>query len=102
MFNKSDKYGFEEDRKSAYFLSEGKGRKNKINQSISPNKDAGNKPNRSSSREKSRKKQMMLGSDPIRVDKVRDAKIKKQRGDYNSKEVYRKIADRLMVLFGIK
>ncbi len=102
MFNESGKYGFEEDGKSAYFLSEGKGRRNKINRSILSNKDAGKKGNRFSSREKARKGKMMLGTDPIRVEKVSAAKIKKQRGDYNSEEVYRKIADRLMVLFGIK
>jgi len=38
---------------------------------------------------------------PIRKEKVREAKKKKQNGDYDSQEVYRKIADRLIDLFGI-
>jgi len=39
---------------------------------------------------------------PIRQEKVEKAKRKKQKGDYNTQEVYRKIADRLMELFGIR
>ncbi len=41
-------------------------------------------------------------SSPIRQEKVKEAKKKKQNGDYNSEEVYKKIADRLMDLFGIR
>jgi anti-sigma28 factor (negative regulator of flagellin synthesis) len=41
-------------------------------------------------------------SSPIRKEKVKEAKKKKQNGDYNSEEVYKKIADRLMDLFGIR
>ncbi len=40
-------------------------------------------------------------SPPIRKEKVKEAKKKKQKGDYNSQEVYKKIADRLMDLFGV-
>lgn len=40
-------------------------------------------------------------SAPIRKEKVKQAKKKKQNGDYDSQEVYKKIADRLMDLFGI-
>ena len=41
-------------------------------------------------------------SSPIRKEKVKEAKKKKQNGDYNSEEVYKKIADRLIDLFGIR
>lgn len=40
-------------------------------------------------------------STPIRRKKVEEAKRKKQNGEYDSEEVYKKIADRLMDLFGI-
>ncbi|MCK4403935.1 MAG: hypothetical protein KAW02_02480 [candidate division Zixibacteria bacterium] len=40
-------------------------------------------------------------SSPIRKKKVQEAKKKKQNGDYDSQEVYKKIADKLMDLFGI-
>jgi anti-sigma28 factor (negative regulator of flagellin synthesis) len=40
-------------------------------------------------------------STPIREEKIEEAKKKKQNGDYDSQEVYQKIADRLMDLFGI-
>jgi hypothetical protein len=40
-------------------------------------------------------------SAPIRRDRVEEAKRKKLNGDYDSQEVYQKIADRLMDLFGI-
>ncbi len=40
-------------------------------------------------------------STPIRKEKVEEAKKRKLNGDYDSQEVYRKIADRLMDLFGI-
>ena len=39
---------------------------------------------------------------PIRQEKIKEAKKKKQRGEYNSEEVYKKIADRLMDLFGVR
>jgi hypothetical protein len=38
---------------------------------------------------------------PVRKDKVEKARKKKSNGDYDSQEVYRKIAERLMDSFGI-
>jgi hypothetical protein len=40
-------------------------------------------------------------SAPIRRERVEEAKRKRLNGDYDSQEVYEKIADRLMDLFGI-
>jgi len=40
-------------------------------------------------------------STPVRKERVEEATRKKQNGDYDSQEVYQKIADRLMDLFGI-
>ena len=40
-------------------------------------------------------------SAPVRQERVEEAKRKKLNGDYDSQEVYQKIADRLMDLFGI-
>ena len=40
-------------------------------------------------------------SAPIRRERVEEAKRKKLNGDYDSQEVYQKIADRLIDLFGI-
>ena len=39
---------------------------------------------------------------PVREKKIRQAIRKKKRGDYNNVEVYQKIADKLMDLFGVK
>ena len=102
MFNDSGKYRFEEEGKSAYFLSGGNETRNRINRSIPTTKDTEKKSNHLPSKSRSKKSQMTFSPDPIREDKVKAAKIKKQRGDYSSEEVYRKIADRLMDLFGIK
>jgi hypothetical protein len=41
-------------------------------------------------------------SAPVRERKIKQAIRKKQRGDYNNEEVYQKIADKLMDLFGVK
>jgi len=49
-----------------------------------------------------RKTDLTHYSSPIRKEKVKEAKKKKQNGDYNSEEVYNKIADRLMDSFGIR
>jgi hypothetical protein len=38
---------------------------------------------------------------PLRRDKVEEARKKKQNGDYENQEVYRKIAERLIDSFGI-
>lgn len=48
------------------------------------------------------KTDLLSHSTPLRKEKVKEAKKKKQRGDYNSEEVYKKIADKLMDLFGVK
>jgi anti-sigma28 factor (negative regulator of flagellin synthesis) len=40
-------------------------------------------------------------SPPVRKKKVEEAKKKRQNGDYNSREVYRKIAEKLIDSFGI-
>ena len=40
-------------------------------------------------------------STPIRRDRVEEAKRKRLNGDYDSQEVYQKIAERLMDIFGI-
>jgi hypothetical protein len=40
-------------------------------------------------------------SSPVRRNKVEEAKRKRKNGDYDSGEVYRKIAERLMDDFGI-
>jgi hypothetical protein len=40
-------------------------------------------------------------STPVRRERVEEATKKKQNGDYDSQEVYQKIADRLMDMFGI-
>jgi len=102
VFNDSGKYRFEEDGKSAYFLSRGKETRNRINRSIPTTKETEKKSNHLPSKSGSKKNQMIFSPDPIREDKVKAARIKKQRGDYSNEEVYQKIADRLMDLFGIK
>ena len=40
-------------------------------------------------------------SSPVRRNKVEEAKRKRKNGDYDNREVYRKIAERLMDDFGI-
>jgi hypothetical protein len=96
------RHRFEEKGRSAYFLSGGKDKRNRKHSSIPPNPDAEKRAIHPSSTDRSKKSQMTSPTDPIREDKVRLAKIKKQRGEYSSEEVYRKIAVRLMDLFGIK
>jgi anti-sigma28 factor (negative regulator of flagellin synthesis) len=49
-----------------------------------------------------RKKGNPFVAPPVRKEKIKEAKKKKQRGEYNTDEVYRKIADRLMDLFGVR
>jgi anti-sigma28 factor (negative regulator of flagellin synthesis) len=48
------------------------------------------------------KKENPFISPPVRKEKIKEAKKKKQRGEYNTDEVYKKIADRLMDLFGAR
>ncbi len=49
-----------------------------------------------------RRANLSHGSTTIRKEKVKEAERKKQNGEYYTEEVYRKIADRLMDLFGIR
>jgi hypothetical protein len=102
VFNDSGKYGFEEEGRSDYFLAGDKEIRNKTHRSIPSNNKTEEETNHSPSKSISKKNQRIFSQDPIREDKVKSAKIKKQRGDYSSEEVYRKIADKLMDLFGIK
>lgn len=48
-----------------------------------------------------KKNRLSVNSPPIRKEKVKQAIRKKQNGEYDSEEVYRKIADKLIDLFGI-
>jgi anti-sigma28 factor (negative regulator of flagellin synthesis) len=48
-----------------------------------------------------KKSRLSVNSPPIRKEKVKQAIRKKQNGEYDSEEVYRKIADKLIDLFGI-
>jgi hypothetical protein len=102
VFDNSDIYRMEEDENAAYFLAGGRKPRSKLSRLVSENKNTDKKPDHLPSSSRVKKSQDIFGAALIRVDKVRAAKIKKQRGDYNSEEVYRKIADRLMDLFGIK
>lgn len=102
MFNDSGKYRFEEEGRSDYFLAGDKEIRNKTHRSIPSKNKTEKETNHLPSKSISKRNQIIFSPDPIREDKIRAAKIKKQRGDYSSEVVYRKIADRLMDLFGIK
>ncbi len=102
MYDNSGKFNFEEEGKSAYFLSGGKEIRNRIHRTIPTTENTEKTSNHLPPKSRSETSRMMSKPDQIREDKVRAAKIKKQRGDYSNEEVYRKIADRLMDLFGIK
>ncbi|NIM99955.1 MAG: hypothetical protein GTO24_18340 [candidate division Zixibacteria bacterium] len=49
-----------------------------------------------------RRVDLSRGSTSIRKEKVKEAERKKQNREYYTEEVYKKIADRLMDLFGIR
>lgn len=49
-----------------------------------------------------RMKDALHNSTSVRERKIRQAIRKQQRGEYNNEEVYQKIADKLMDLFGVK
>jgi len=102
VYDDSGKYRFEEEGNSAYFLAGGKEPRNRMNRLIPTTKDFEKKSDHLPSNSRSKKNRMTFSPDPIRPEKVRAAKIKKQRGDYSKEEVYRKIADRLIDMFGIK
>jgi anti-sigma28 factor (negative regulator of flagellin synthesis) len=53
------------------------------------------------SKRNAKKNRLSVNSPPIRKEKVKQAIRKKQNGEYDSEEVYRKIADKLIDLFGI-
>jgi hypothetical protein len=53
------------------------------------------------SERKAKKDRLSVNSPPIRKEKVKKAIRKKQNGEYDNEEVYKKIADRLIDLFGI-
>ncbi len=50
---------------------------------------------------KMKKANLPDNSSSIRREKVEDARKRQQNGDYDNQEVYQKIAERLMDLFGI-
>jgi anti-sigma28 factor (negative regulator of flagellin synthesis) len=81
MFSSAEKEGLGNEKKGAFIPSDKK--KNHVSDGMTK------KANHSDD------------STPIRKKKVEEAKRKKQKGEYDSEEVYRKIADRLIDLFGI-
>ena len=102
MFDTSGKKEFEEKDQYDYFLSRGKGTRKKIGRTL-PISVSGDKGSDSlAPKSILNNKGISFNPNPVREEKVKEAKRKKQRGDYNNQEVYQKIADRLMDLFGVK
>lgn len=87
-------------KKNPFFCSAGGNRNRRMTNS--PNPDGMNA--KGDSRAFHKRERKIDSSDTptsIRRDRVEEAKRKRLNGDYDSQEVYQKIADRLMDLFGI-
>jgi hypothetical protein len=102
VFDTSEKEEFEEKERYNYFLSGRKGTRKKMGRTP-PISGSGNEvSNHLAPKTILKRRGITHSPTPIREEKVKEARRKKQRGDYYNEEVYQKIADRLMDLFGVK
>ena len=98
MLSSSGKEKFEEKKNSPVISSFGKETGKKISR-ILPQSECQDK--RADGQTSDKKADLSDNSPPIRKEKVKEAKRKKQKGDYDNQEIYKKIADKLMDLFGV-
>ncbi len=98
MVSFSEEGGFKEMGESAFILSSSEETRKKTNSVLRISRTQGQG---ADNRNLNRKAGLSDDSPPIRKKKVKEAKRKKQNGDYDSQEVYKKIADKLMDLFRI-
>ena len=98
MFASSEKEIFEEKKENPFSLSSDKKTGKKTTRILGQSGCQGRRANNHTS---DRKTGPSDSSPPIRKEKVKEAKKKKQKGDYDSPEVYKKIADRRLDLFGV-
>jgi hypothetical protein len=101
VFASSEKEKFEEKKENPFILSSGKKPQKKIGRILPQSECQDQKEDKHISDRITRKVDLSDNSPPIRKKKVKEAKKKKRKGDYDSQEVYKKIADRLMDLFGV-
>ncbi|KPL01225.1 MAG: hypothetical protein AMJ91_00810 [candidate division Zixibacteria bacterium SM23_73_3] len=101
MLSSSEKEEFEEKRESIFRLSSNKKTGKKISHILPRSKRQNQNTDKHTSDGITEKAGLSDDSSPIRKEKVKEAKTKKENGDYDSQEIYQKIADRLMDLFGI-
>ena len=98
MLSSSGKEKFEEKKENPFVPSSGKKPGKKISR-ILPQSECQDK--RADGHSSDKKADLSDNSPPIRKEKVKEAKRKKQKGDYDNQEIYKKIADKLMDLFGV-
>ena len=99
MFDLSGKDNYRERNDDNFVCPGGKRMRRKVVHT-SPGSDTGE--TRSENLNPKRVNDTLHNSTPVRERKIKQAIRKKQRGDYNNEEVYQKIADKLMDLFGVK
>ena len=98
MVSFSEKEGFEERGKPTFISHSPEEARENANRLLDQLRPQGHG---ADNRNSDRKAGLSDDSALIRKEKVKEAKRKKEKGDYDSREVYKKIADRLMDLFGI-
>ena len=92
------KEGFEEKESSLFYSSSGRRSTRRAASGSGESRRSGRS---KASRASDETFDMSDKSSPVRRNKVEEAKKKRKNGDYDSREVYRKIAERLIDDFGI-
>jgi len=101
VLSSSGKEKFEDKKKNPVISSFGKKSGKKIARILLQSEGRDQRADNHTSDRIAKKTDLSDNSPLIRKEKVKEAKRKKQKGDYDSQEVYKKIADKLMDLFGI-
>jgi len=98
VLSSREKDKFDGKKENPFILSSGKKPEKKISRILPQSEGEDQKVDNQISDEKA---DFSDDSPPIRKEKVKEAKRKKQKGDYDNQEIYKKIADRLIDLFGV-
>ena len=101
MLSSSGKDKLEGKKENPFVWSSGKKTRKKIISVLPQSESQDQKAENRTSDRRAKQGELCHNSSSLRKEKVKEAKKKKEKGDYDTKEVYKKIADKLMDLFGV-
>jgi hypothetical protein len=101
LFLSKENEEFKEQDKNTFIRPAGKKIGRKMTENLRESKSQDQAADNRNADEDMKKADLSVSSSSVRRERVQEARKKTQNGDYDNREVYQRIAERLMDLFGI-